>query len=137
MKELLLWTDIAIFILLGGIILLLLFRILPRTYRFFQEVKNGLEVSGFGYATDNSFWKWLLSKEGRIELYRDAKQQQTLYYNNFKFFNILWKLAVVLITFRILVFFFGPDEPRFKRGYDSIEVSYLYIENFSNIVEEA
>ena len=111
MKELLIYTDYVLVFLFICISLLLLLRIIPRTYRFYRRLKfqqDSEKVKSFGYFTDSSFWAWLLSKEGRVDIYKDVLQQKTVYYNNFKLFNILWKITLVVFTFRVLVMLFGP-----------------------------
>lgn len=79
-----------------------------KTYIHLQHQTDSDEVNGLHYFTNTSFWNWLFSKEGRIDLYQDMKAQETVYYNNFKLFHLLWKCLLVLFTFRVLVMLFGP-----------------------------
>lgn len=111
MKELLAYTDYVLVVLFLILLGLLLFRILPRTYKtYFRISKEEIpeHVKGLSYFSDMAFWQWLFSKKGRVDLYQDYQQQETLYYNNFTIFNMVWKLALVLLTFRVLVMLFGP-----------------------------
>ena len=111
MQELLFIIDYVLVFLFVGLIVTIVFQILPHAYRLFKQSigeTNSDRYSSYGYFSDGEFWQWMQQKENWAMMYKNARDHKEVYYNNFKFFQIIWKVMVVLLTFRVLVMFFGP-----------------------------
>lgn len=111
MRDIIPYIDVFIGLLVFGVFFTLMFKILPRMHRLYLSIQQGVEldqvnVSG-SFLTSGSFWAWLFSKNGQVDIYQDMQKQKIVYYNNFRLFNLLWKLSVIILTFRVLLMFFG------------------------------
>ena len=117
MKELLLIVDAIIIFLLTVFLVVIFFVILPSMYGVYlrHQFNSEEDYSRLSYLFNGKFWKWVVSKEGLVELFKDSKQRQIVYYNNFRLFNLIWKVLLVILTFRVLVMLFGPNQI-FERG---------------------
>lgn len=115
MRDLIPYIDVFIGLLVVGVFFTLMFKILPRMYRLYLSIQQKVELDDVvienSFLTSGAFWSWLFSKNGQVDIYQDMQRQKIVYYNNFRLFNILWKLSVILLTFRVLLMFFGvqPD----------------------------
>lgn len=111
MRDLIPYIDVFIGLLVLGVLFTLMFKILPKMYRLYLSIQQNTEIEHIemngSFLTSGSFWAWLFSKSGQVDIYQDIQKQRIVYYNNFRLFNLFWKSSVILLTFRVLLMFFG------------------------------